>query len=104
MKNIPKLSGGQKHEKFIEEALGRSSPGSARLLAELFGGFELGLEYSDSQAIITVGGAATRCQHQSPWFVHFQTIQFRLCHLFYFFLVLIVFYGSNVCFSGKSFI
>merc|ERR1719412_2963719 len=58
--------GGQKHEKFIEEALGRSSPGSARLLAELFGGFELGLEYSDSQAIITVGGAATRCQHQSP--------------------------------------
>ena len=80
MKNIPKLSGGQKHEKFIEEALGRSSPGSARLLAELFGGFELGLEYSDSQAIITVGGAATRCQHQSPWFVHFQTIQFRLCH------------------------
>jgi len=58
--------GGQQHEKFIEEALGRSSPGSARLLAELFGGFELGLEYSDSQAIITVGGAATKCQHQSP--------------------------------------
>ena len=82
------FSGGQQHEKFIEEALGRSSPGSARLLAELFGGFELGLEYryspltqfsltrfqltrffffsSDSQAIITVGGAATKCQHQSP--------------------------------------
>ena len=39
------FSGGQQHEKFIEEALGRSSPGSARLLAELFGGFELGLEY-----------------------------------------------------------
>lgn len=35
-------------------------------MAELFGGLELGFEFKDSQAIITVGGAATRCQHQSP--------------------------------------
>ena len=59
-------AGGLDHDKFIQEALARSSPGSARLLAELFGGLELGLEFSDSQAIITVGGAATKCQHQSP--------------------------------------
>lgn len=58
--------GGLQHEKFIQDALARSSPGSARLLAELFGGLELGLEFKDSQAIITVGGAATVCQHQSP--------------------------------------
>jgi len=57
---------GKDHEQFIQAALGRSSPGSARLLAELFGGLEIDLEMSDSQAIITVGGAATRCQHQSP--------------------------------------
>ena len=56
---------GKDHEQFIQAALGRSSPGSARLLAELFGGLEIDLEMSDSQAIITVGGAATRCQHQS---------------------------------------
>ena len=39
-------------------------------MAELFGGLELGLDLGadGAQAIISVGGAATRCQHQSPCF------------------------------------
>ena len=36
--------GGKSHQQFLTEAIERSSPGNARLLAELFGGLELGLE------------------------------------------------------------
>lgn len=60
--------GGKSHEQFLTDAIERSSPGNARLLAELFGGLDLGISFgdSDAQAVISVGGAATRCQHQSP--------------------------------------
>ena len=47
-------------------------------MAELFGGLELGLDLGadGAQAIISVGGAATRCQHQSPCF----DMQCNLCY------------------------
>ena len=60
------LAGGKEHNQFLTDVLKRGSPEANRLLAELFGGLELGLEFSDKQAIIIVGGATTRCQHQSP--------------------------------------
>lgn len=59
------VSGGKSPQQFLTSALERSSPSSARLLAELFGGIELGLDLGGgTQAIISVGGAATQCQHQ----------------------------------------
>lgn len=62
--------GGKTHTQFLQRAIERSTPSNARLLAELFGGLELGLDLGadGAQAIISVGGAATRCQHQSPCF------------------------------------
>ena len=62
------FAGGKCHSEFLTDAIERSSPGNARLLAELFGGLELGFNLggSGTQAVISVGGAATRCQHQSP--------------------------------------
>ena len=63
-------TGGKSHSQFLQRAIERSTPSNARLLAELFGGLELGLDLGadGAQAIISVGGAATRCQHQSPCF------------------------------------
>ena len=54
------LLGGKEHNQFINEVLNRGSSEANRLLAELIGGLELGLEFSDKQAIILVGGATTR--------------------------------------------
>ena len=63
-------TGGKTKTQFLQRAIERSTPSNARLLAELFGGLELGLDLGadGAQAIISVGGAATRCQHQSPCF------------------------------------
>lgn len=95
------FSGGQSIQQFLTEALQRSSPSNVRLLAELFGGLELGLDLAGgTQAVhkpenetflskksnfsylsytledttkyrlvfqvISVGGASTKCQYQSP--------------------------------------
>ena len=72
------IIGGKTHSQFLQRAIERSTPSNARLLAELFGGLELGLDLGadGAQAIISVGGAATRCQHQSPCF----DMQCNLCY------------------------
>ena len=69
---------GKTHKEFLQSAIERSSPGNARVLTNLFGGLlELGLDIgSGAQAVISVGGAATRCQHQSPCF----DTQCNLCY------------------------
>ncbi|XP_040569159.1 uncharacterized protein [Lepeophtheirus salmonis] len=69
-RTIPSFDFGDKsREEFLRSAIERSSPGNARLLAELFGGLELGINLGgETKAVISVGGAATRCQHQSPCF------------------------------------
>jgi len=69
---------GKSHKEFLQEAIERSSPGNARVLTNLFGGLELGMDLGmgGAQAVISVGGAATRCQHQSPCFDR----QCQLCY------------------------